>query len=297
MRRIFSSLIVTVALGAAAASVHAQQSQLLVDADWLKQHLDDPALVLLHVGREPEYAEAHIPGARFITLNDVSIRLDSAAHERGDLMLQLPPAAELRTRLEAFGISDDSRIVVYFGKDWVSPATRVVLTLDYIGLGDRTSLLNGGMQAWERAGGRVVTDVPAPKRGKLSARPVKDIIVDAAFVQSVPARQGFRLIDARAPVYYNGIEPTYEKVGHIPGAVSVPYSAIVDDELMISRERLETLFRDAGVKPGDVVVGYCHIGQQATAMLFAARLLGHDALLYDGSFQDWATRNRGAVEK
>ena len=63
------------------------------------------------------------------------------------------------------------------------------------------------------------------------------------------------------------------------------------------KARVEALFRQAGVRPGDTVVVYCHIGQQATAVIFGARLLGHTVALYDGAFQDWAVNNRGPVEK
>ena len=62
-------------------------------------------------------------------------------------------------------------------------------------------------------------------------------------------------------------------------------------------ERVEALFRKAGVKAGDTVVAYCHVGQQATAVIFGARLLGNPVVLYDGAFQDWAVNSRGPVEK
>jgi thiosulfate/3-mercaptopyruvate sulfurtransferase len=68
-----------------------------------------------------------------------------------------------------------------------------------------------------------------------------------------------------------------------------------DDLRLKPRGELEALFRSAGVKPGDTVIGYCHIGQQVTAMLLAARTLGHPVLLYDGSFEDWSRRG-GAIE-
>jgi thiosulfate/3-mercaptopyruvate sulfurtransferase len=66
---------------------------------------------------------------------------------------------------------------------------------------------------------------------------------------------------------------------------------------MVDRARVETLFRSAGVKPGDTVVAYCHIGQQGTAVVFGARLLGHQVVLYDGSMQDWASNKRGEIVK
>jgi thiosulfate/3-mercaptopyruvate sulfurtransferase len=264
---------------------------LLVDAAWLSQHINDRDLVVLHVDDEAEYKTGHVPGARFITMQNV-------ARANSELVLELPPPEDLRARLQAFGISDDSRIVLYYGKNGgFASATRIILTLDYIGLGNQTSLLNGGMAAWTRAGQSLTAALPKVVPGRLSARPTKNAVVDAAFVNSVASRPAHTLVDGRAAVFYTGINETYGKAGHIPGAVNIPFTQIIDSELMVDRARIEGLFRAAGVKPGDTVVAYCHIGQQGTAVVFGARLLGHPVVLYDGSMQDWATNNRGAVTK
>ena len=112
--------------------------------------------------------------------------------------------------------------------------------------------------------------MPRGRAGKLSARPPKNVVVDAEFVKSVQQRPNHMLVDARAPVFYTGIQPTMnDKSGHIPGAVNIPFTQITDNELLIDRARVEALFRKAGVKPGDTVVVYCHVGQQATAVVFA----------------------------
>ena len=85
---------------------------------------------------------------------------------------------------------------------------------------------------------------------------------------------------------------TRTRPGHIAGAKSVPFTEISDDALMLkTTDQLVALFTKAGVAPSDTVIGYCHIGQQATGMLFAARSLGHPVLLYDGSFEDWSKRD------
>jgi thiosulfate/3-mercaptopyruvate sulfurtransferase len=269
---------------------------LLVEADWLSTHLNDRDLVLLHVGPKADYETAHIPGARFVSLEDIA--LGTATKDPKELRLELPPAEVLRAKLETFGISDNSRIIVYFGaKAALQSSTRVVFTLDYLGLGDRTSFLNGGLPAWTAAGRPTTPEVPAPARGTLSAKATKKLVIDAAGVQSVSQHPDQKLIDARAPQFYNGAEATYEKNGHIPGASNIPFSELLDANLKLDNARLEKLFSGAGVKPKDTVVAYCHIGQQATAVIFAARLLGHPVMLYDGSFQDWAVNNRGPVEK
>jgi thiosulfate/3-mercaptopyruvate sulfurtransferase len=270
---------------------------LLVDAEWLSQHLSDRNLVVLQVDTPEGYAAGHIPGARLISEEDVSLPHDHS--NMRDMMLELPDAATLRAKVAQFGISDSSRIIVSFGADvGVQSATRIIFTLDYLGLGAQTSLLNGGLPAWKRAGKAVTTVVPTAARGTLTAPTRANLVADAAFVTSVPSRPGYKLVDARGRVIFKGIEPTMNgKAGHIPGAISIPFTEIVDTRLLIDRERIASVFERAGVKPGDTVVAYCHVGQQATLVLLAARLLGHPVMLYDGSFQDWAVHNRGPVEK
>jgi thiosulfate/3-mercaptopyruvate sulfurtransferase len=271
---------------------------LLVDVEWLSGHLKDKDLVLLHVGNKKDYDAAHIPGARFITMQDVARPMNHATMPDSELMLELPSAEELRTKVASFGISDDSHIVIYVGAEGAfASATRIVFSLDYLGLGGRTSILNGGMTAWTREGKPVTTVAPQVTPGKLTARPTNNLVVDAAFIKSVPQHPNQKLVDARAAVFYKGIEPTYNKSGHIPGAVNLPYMEIIDNKLSVDRDRVAELFRNAGIKQGDTVVVYCHIGQQATAVIFGARLLGYAVLLYDGAFQDWSVNNRGPVEK
>src|SRR5690349_6273714 len=114
------------------------RTAMLVTPRWVQEHLRDPKLVLLHVGPRQEYDAAHLPGARLISLDDIATPHDTTPKAR---MLEMLPDAVLRSQLAKFGISDDSRIIVYFGKDWLSQATRIVLTLDRAGLGDATSLL------------------------------------------------------------------------------------------------------------------------------------------------------------
>jgi thiosulfate/3-mercaptopyruvate sulfurtransferase len=280
----------TLFLLAVPAFAASPRDAMLVTVPWLAAHVSDPNLVLLHVGEKPGYEAKHIAGARFVQLSDISV---SDRSEKG-LVLEMPPADELRQRLEALGISDNSRIVVYYGKDWVSPTTRVLFTLDYAGLGDRASLLDGGMDAWIAAGHDVTNVVPEAKKGTLSALRINPIVVNADYVRAHMTTPGFAIVDGRSAVFYDGVDTGggsagKHRTGHIAGAHSVPFEEVVDDHnVMKTSEQLAALFAKAGVKPDDTVIGYCHIGQQATAMLFAARSLGHRVLLYDGSMQDWS---------
>lgn len=266
------------------------RESLVVDTAWLAKHLNDKNLALLHVGDKDEYAAKHIAGARYVTLSDIA----TSDHSAAGLMLEMPAADDLRARLEKLGISNDSQIVVYYGKDWVSPSTRIIFTLDYAGLGDRTRLLDGGMGAWTRDGHATTDVIPPATAGKLAPLKTRKLIVDADYVLANRNKKGVALVDGRAGVFYDGTDTggmheEKHKTGHIKGAGSFPYTEVTNDALMLrSPDELRALLTKAGVEPGDTVVGYCHIGQQMTAVLFAARTLGHPVLLYDGSMQDWS---------
>ncbi len=298
-----------VALPAAAADAQSPRDRLLVTPDQLAARLDDEDVVVLHVGPRDAYPAEHIPGARFVSLLDVSAPVDASS---GGLDTELPEPEALRRSLERLGISDDSRIVVSFAGRWVTTAARVVYTLDWYGLGDRTALLDGGLDAWTAAG-HPVTDAAAPvTRGSLSPRqPRREIVVDAAWVHEHLDADGYRILDARPRAFYDAVQATRRHVpapdgemrmvdvrkGHIPGAASLPVTELVDESVRLrSATELETLFREAGVEPGQTVVAYCHLGQFATLVLLGARTLGYDVVLYDGSFQDWGSRTELPVE-
>jgi len=297
--------VVIAGLSVLAAAAPAQgrdpRAGLLVSTSWLAEHLRDPDLVLLHVGEKPEYDAGHIPGARFVQLQDISV---SDRTNPDGLVLEMPSAADLHDRLAALGIGDKSCVVVYFGKDWVSPTTRVLFTLDYAGLGAQSAMLEGGMPQWKAENRALTVDVPAPTSGSLSALKVRPLIVSADWVNAHRQSRGISIVDARDTVFYKGIRaggrpPQEQRAGHIAGAKSVFFGSLYDDKTnsLKTPTELRAIFAAAGVQPGDTVVTYCHIGQQATATIFAARSLGHPVLLYDGSFEDWSRRTQLPVEK
>ncbi len=295
---LFSMLLTGQAAACAASTSGTLSDGPVVDARWLAAHLDDTDLVLLHVGDRDEYALGHIRGAHHVSLEDISV----SEHTRDGLMLEMPQAQALRERLEKLGISDDSHIVVYYGNDWVSPSTRVVFTLQYAGLGQHTALLDGGMPAWVRQGGALSEDLSPVMKGKLSGLSLQPLVVNANYVRAHRNTPGMSIVDARTAAYYDGVEVggtdgQTHRAGHIAGAHSVPFTGLTDEKLRLRPlAELKAQFDAAGIAPGDTIVGYCHIGQQATAMLFAARLLGHPVLLYDGSFQDWSRDADNPVE-
>jgi thiosulfate/3-mercaptopyruvate sulfurtransferase len=266
---------------------------MLVSTEWLNKHLQDKGLVLLQVGEKAEYMAAHIPGAQFISTADIST-------PRGQgLTLELPPIEQLKATFEKLGIGDKSRIIIYFSKDWVTPTTRVFFTLDYLGLGNRTSILDGGLPAWRAENRPVTAEIHNPEPGVLTPRPRKELVVDAAWVNANLSNPNVRIVDARAPQFYTGAEVgRMPRGGHVPNAKNIPFSSVVDESNKLkSAGALADLFKIADVPTGKKVATYCHIGQQASLLYFVARYLGYDAHIYDGSFEDWSNRKELPVEK
>ncbi len=260
----------------------------LVSTGWLAERLNQPELVILFVGSKTEYDNGHLPGARHLPTSAFTTTRDAGGGV--SLSTELPPIAALDSVLESAGISDGSRIVIYGGA--VTGAARLYMTLDYLGLGARASVLDGGLPAWRSENRPLSTDVVSAPRGSLTLTPRADVVADLAAVRAASTGTGVTILDARAPEFYSGASAgQMPRAGHIPGAMNIPYTTLVTQgssfkELAAFRE----LFLAAGVKPGDRVITYCHIGLQASVLYLAARAAGLDARMYDGSFDEWSRR-------
>ena len=282
--RVCRHLLWTVVVTAlVATSVHADlRSDLLVSPSWLAAHLHDAGVVVLFTGDRAQFDAGHIPGSRQVALSDLSTKVD-------DLDLQMLPMAELDRRLSALGISNASHVIVVYGS--LTSATRVALTLDYAGV-SRVSILDGGIDAWTRDKHALTTEATPAGHGVVTPAGHHDSIVDAAFVRAHLKQPQFTVVDARAASFYDGVQRGgggTQRAGHIAGAVNIPYTSVTNETgAFRPAPELAAIFDKAGVKKGDTIIAYCHIGQQATAVIFAARTLGYTTLLYDGSFEDWS---------
>jgi thiosulfate/3-mercaptopyruvate sulfurtransferase len=264
---------------------HGTRDTMLVSTAWLAQHLHDPNLVVLSVGDKGQYDEGHIPGALYLDYMDTHYMQSPAG-----LTLELLPMADLVKNFEKLGITNDSRIILCWTKNQYSPTTRVFWTIDAMGLAAQASILDGGFPLWKSEGRSASTEVRSVAPGKLMPCAQDDTITDAAYVRANLNRSGVRIVDARDPEYYTGAKAgSGKRPGHIPGAANITYSTLFDDQGRFKKpDVLAEMFHSAGIRTGDRVVSYCHIGQQATVVYFAARYLGYDARLYDGSWEDWS---------
>ena len=265
------------------------RAELLIDAATLRDRLGSPDLVLLHVASDATAEARVIPGSVVIDLGRISV--NSAPDASPRVRLDLPDdLGRVRSVFEEAGISDDSRVVVTYGGGAFPDASRTVWTLQFLGFDDGISILDGGLDAWEAAGGELTTERATPARGAITRPTRDDRRVDARWVLVNGDTDGVALVDGRRAASWTGERPELPgRAGHIPGAGSLPQVELYDAAGRLRPEdELRELFRAAGWSEGDGVVAYCHIGYWASAVVFAARTLGIDARLYDGSMTEWA---------
>ena len=283
------TLAICAALAMAPRAARAAADTVIVSSSWLADRLADPSLVILHVaGSRGDYDSGHIPGARFIEYDAFVTEGD---HGGSGLNTELPSVAALVKALESLGVSDGSRIVLYGAR---APITaRLFVTLDHLGLGARTSVLDGGLAAWKKEGRAVSRETPDARQGRLTPR-TRDVVVTADWVRANLAAANVRVLDARTSDFYTGTAEAdmhSPRPGHIPGAANIPFTSLLAEGVTLKdRATLAELFTRAGAAPGSRVVTYCHIGQQGSLLYLVARHLGYDARLYDGSYEDWSRR-------
>ncbi len=292
MRRVMTSVLLATSVIAAGACHRAppramptpNAANMLVTTAWLAEHQNDRELVMLHVGSKAQYDSGHIAGARHTSLDEVAL-----PNVPSGLTLQLAGVEQLTAWAVRNGIGDRTRVIVIPHDGALQSATRVFITLAYLGAMDRISLLNGSYQAWKSELRAVTTTAPAAAPAVTFTPKLRpDIIATIAQVEAATNDSTRHIIDARLTRFYNGDGGGFPRPGHIPTAVNVPLSSVSTNGYLKSIGELKTLFADAGVDQSKPVITYCHIGQQATLLWFVATMLGHDARMFDGSFQEWS---------
>jgi len=267
----------------------------LVTPDWLAERLEDGHTVVVDVrwylqGKRgiDEYRKGHLPGAHFL---DVDRDLSSAPGPGRPGRHPLPSAETFARALARIGVREDSVVVAYDDMGGAQ-AARLWWLLRYFGNGIG-HVLDGGIQAWVASGRALDTTTPevspaAPLH--LVTRP--ELVIDKSRVREMTERGEGLLLDARAAERYEGkVEPIDARPGHIPGAKSAPFAANLTGPggRFLSRDELARRYAALGVDAKKPVVAYCGSGVTACHDLLALAIAGHEhALLYEGSWSDWA---------
>ncbi len=274
----------------------ASSSDALVTTDWLADNLDNPGVVVLdgtyHLptakrDAAAEYAEKHIPGAIRFDIDDICDPDDPLPH-------MMPTPALFAEKVSALGISNDHRVVVYdvYG---LQSAARTWWMFRVFGH-DNVSVLNGGLPKWE-AENRAVTSETKPRATtdfKASFRP--ELVRSIDDIRRTVDDGGAQIIDVRSAGRFTAAEPEPRagmRSGHMPGAVNLPYTDILDPAFreFKSPEEITEHLKAAKIDTGGPIITSCGSGVTACAVSLALFLVGkEDVAVYDGSWSEWGGR-------
>jgi thiosulfate/3-mercaptopyruvate sulfurtransferase len=261
----------------------------LVSTQWLAGHLGEPDLMVVdsswHMpasgrsGRD-EYLAGHIPGARFLDIDELSDKQHPAPH-------MLTAAEEFGRAMQELGVDRGDRIVVYDNSP-LRTAARGWFMLRHFGA-DQVAILDGGLQKWLAEGRPTEAGYPPPRDASFAPKERRDEVVTK---QQILAGDGAPLLDARGQSRFEGSEadprPGVEP-GHIPGARNLPFATLYnEDGTFKSPDELRHVFAEAGMDPARPFTASCGSGVTANSLIFAAHLLGGNGnRLYDGSWSEW----------
>jgi thiosulfate/3-mercaptopyruvate sulfurtransferase len=269
-------------------------SPCLVTTEWLAERLTRPEVRIVDSSfylpamkrdARAEYNDGHIPGAVFFDI-------DAIADHSTDLPHMLPGPDHFAREMGAMGISDKDTIVVYDGAGLFS-APRVWWTFRIFGA-KNVYILDGGLPKWKAENRPLERD--APKRAPRTFNAVMNtrIVANLDEVSLALTSRSSQIVDARSPERFRGDAPEPRpglRAGHMPGALNVPSSAIIENGRLVSREKIKQAFAAGGVDLDKPVITSCGSGVSAAILWLALDAIGKPpAGLYDGSWTEWGGR-------
>ncbi len=274
----------------------------LVETDWLETQLADPGLVVLdatyhlpHANRDPraEFADAHIPGARFFDI-------DGIADTDRDLPHMLPSPERFANAVGALGIGNDSQVVVYDTHGLMS-AARAWWMLRVFGH-DKVAVLNGGLPRWLAEGRQTESGTALAAVRTLTPRFRPELVAAIEDVHALMGSAPETIVDARDAGRFGGTAPEIwpgRRSGHIPGSRNLPFVDLIDpdDKTVVDADAIRARFAAADVDLDRPITCSCGSGITACVLALGAYLVGQpNAAVYDGSWAEWGRPGDTPVE-
>jgi thiosulfate/3-mercaptopyruvate sulfurtransferase len=274
----------------------------LVETEWLAAHLHAPDIVVIDAtlylptaqrNAYDEYRNAHIPGAVFFDIEELSDVTNPLPH-------MLPSPEKFASRVKRMGIGDGTRVIAYDTQN-MSSAARAWWMFRVMGHDD-IAILNGGFSKW-RQENRAIETVEPPRRTErhFTIRRNAALVRDLGDVKGLLGSDKTQIVDARSARRFAGTEPEprdVPRLGHMPGAKNLPYTELVrGDGTFKSPDELRAAFAAHNVDIQRPVVASCGSGVTACVIALALAQLGQNhAAVYDGSWAEWSGSD-GPVEQ
>jgi len=274
--------------------------EVLVTTDWVHEHLKDNSVRIAEVDYDPiaNYNLGHIPGA---------VLLDWRKDMNDPLTRDILNGQQLEDVLGRSGVTNSTTVVLYGDfNNWF--AAFAYWIAKYYGV-EKIVLMNGGRKKWLAEDKEVTREIPSyPRTTFKSSGPDEKIRTYLDYVKRSLKQNDKVLVDVRSPAEFTGeitAPPEYpnehaQRGGHIPGAVSIPWSqAVKEDGTFKSAEELSNIYQSKGVTPDKEVITYCRIGERSSFTWFVLKyLLGYPNVRnYDGSWTEWGNMVRNPIEK
>jgi len=274
------------------------RADVLVETDWVAEHLDDPQVRIVESDEDVLlYEIGHIPGA---------VKIDWHIDQQDQLTRDFIDREAFERLMSERGITNGTTVVFYGDRNnWYAAYTYWLFKM--YGHED-CRIMNGGRAKWEAEGRPMVREVPhyppteyRAKEADLSIRAFRDEVLEQM-------KAGRPLVDVRSPEEYSGQvihmanypQEGAQRAGHIPGAKNIPWATAANpDGTFKSAAALREIYAGKGITPDQPVVAYCRIGERSAHTWFVlTQLLGYpDVRNYDGSWTEWGSLVRAPIER
>lgn len=265
-------------------------SHLLLSVAELNSILDDPNLFL--VDARAETNDSLIAGAtHFSAISELTDPDYPVEH-------YLIGPDQFQEKMRSIGLNSDHKVVIYDGGNHLA-AARLFYALDYYGFSN-ASLLNGGIQSWVEEGYPVTADIASLEPGNFRFEVQEALMCDFEYITAAANDPDKVIFDARSFEEFTGERVVAERGGHIPNAVNLEWSTVLESEgtpRFLPAEEIRLMFADLGITPDKEVIPHCHTNVRGSHAYFTLRLMGYDSVRpYEGSWSEYGNRSDAVIQ-